>query len=125
MNEIFNAVARFENMTINDVEYELKTATTIDAQFEFESNPDRITHTNNGIIHQNLLSSRIIGIRHEEVFVLTHLTDPRIGANNQPVLSISTGIVLDPHMLNLPVLRRGFEKNGGKQDYLANNQDWH
>ena len=66
-NKLVNTVA---NTRINDVRYKLNAATTSDAQVEFASDPDRITHTNNGITHQHLLSSRMIEIRHGEVSVL-------------------------------------------------------
>ena len=95
-NELVNAVA---NMKINDVGYELNAATASDAHVEFLINPDRNTHTNNEITQQNLLSSWMIGIRHKNVHVLPPPTDLRIGANNQPEFSISTGIVLVPQAL--------------------------
>ena len=74
------------NMAINDAVYELNTATASDAQVKFASNPDAITHTSNGINHQNVLSSQMIGIRPKEVSFLPPPMDPRIGANNQPAL---------------------------------------
>ena len=50
-------------MTIEDVGYELNVDTTSDTQVEFASGPDRITHINNVIIHQNLFSSQMISIQ--------------------------------------------------------------
>ena len=61
-NYIVNAFANFEIMTVNDVRYVLTTVTASDVPVEFVSNPDGSTHTNNGITHQNLLSSHMIGI---------------------------------------------------------------
>ena len=58
-NELVNAVA---NMKINDVKYELNAATASDTLVEFARDPCEITHTSNGINHQNILSSRTIGI---------------------------------------------------------------
>ena len=58
-NKIVNVVV---NTRINNVGYELNTATKIDAHVEFASNPDRITRINNGITQKKLLSSRMIGI---------------------------------------------------------------
>ena len=68
LNKLVKAVA---NMTINDVEYDLSAETASDAQIEFVSNPDGITHINNGINHKNLLSSKMIRIQHEEVSVFS------------------------------------------------------
>ena len=64
-NDLVNAVASFENMTINDVGYELNTETTSEAHVELASNPDVINHTKNGITHKNLLSRCMTWIRHE------------------------------------------------------------
>ena len=92
-------------MKINFVGYKLNSATASDAQVEFASDPDGITHNSNGITHQNLLSSWMIEIRHKEVSVLSPPMDPRIDENNQLALSISTGIKQAPHMLNFPALQ--------------------
>ena len=81
-------------MEINDVVYELNPATASDAQVEFSSNQEGITHTNNGINHQNLLSRLMIGIRHEEVSVFPSPNNPRIGV-----------IVLAPQTLKLPLVK--------------------
>ena len=77
------------NMKINDIRYELNSATTIDTQVEFGSNPDKITHTRNGINHQKLLSSWTIRIFREDISVMTPLVDPKIGANKQLALFTS------------------------------------
>ena len=79
LDNLVNAVA---NMTINGVIYELNTATTSDAQFEFASNTDKITHTRNGDTHQKVLSSRMIRIFHEDMSVFSPPTDTKIGTNN-------------------------------------------
>ena len=92
-------------MTINNVGYELKASTTSGAQIELASDPDGISHTNNGVDHQNLLSIRMIGIRHEKVSVLPPPKESRTEAKNQPALSISTGIVLAPQMPKLPAVQ--------------------
>ena len=68
-----------------------KTATASNAQVKIVIYPDRITHTNNGITHQHLLSSGMIGIRQEEFSVFTPLTNSRIGT-----------IVMVPQMLKSP-----------------------
>ena len=88
MDDLVNAVS---NTTINDVRYELNSATASDTHLKISSNPDKNTHTNNGINHQKILSRRTIGIRHEEVAVLPHPMKLRIGA-----------IVLAPQKLKLP-----------------------
>ena len=90
-NNLVNAVAIFDNITINDVVYELNAATVSDSQVEFARDSNGINHTNNGINHQKILSRRTIGIRHEEVAVLPHPMKLRIGA-----------IVLAPQKLKLP-----------------------
>ena len=48
-NKLVNAVAK---MIINDVGYELNTATASDAQVEFSRDLDGITDTKNGITHK-------------------------------------------------------------------------
>ena len=60
--KLFNTVA---NMTINEIEYKLNTATASDAQVEFASNPGGITHNSNVFTHKNLLISQMIGIQHK------------------------------------------------------------
>ena len=54
-------------MTISNFGYELNAATVSDAQVKVSSDPDRITHTNNVITHQNLLSSQMIEIRQKSL----------------------------------------------------------
>ena len=76
-NEIVNA-----NTRIHDAVYELNATTVSDAQVEFASDPEKNTHTNNGINQQNLLSSRMVGIRHKEVSVFTPSKGPSIGTKN-------------------------------------------
>ena len=101
-NKLVNKVT---NTKINNFGYELNTVTMSDTQVKFAIYPYGITHTNNGITHQNLCSSRIIGIRHEEVSVLPPTMDPRIGTNNKSDFSIINGIVLVPPMLNYPAVK--------------------
>ena len=96
MDELVDAVT---NMTINDVGYELNAATASDAQVGFARNPEKNTHTSNGITHQKLLSIRTIGIFQKYISIWLHLTDPRIGVNNKPPLLISTGVVQALHAL--------------------------
>ena len=79
-----------------------------DAQVKSASDPDRIIHTRNGITHQNLLSSRTVRIRHKEVSVWFPMSYPMIELNIQPDLMISTGVVLAPQALNLPVVQEIF-----------------
>ena len=50
------------NMTINDVGYELNTATTGDTKVKLPGNSYGITHTSNKTNHQMFLSSRTIRI---------------------------------------------------------------
>ena len=63
-------------MTINDVGYELNTATTSDAQIDLARDPDTVPHSSNGTMDQKLLSSRTIG----EVSDLFPPSNPRISA---------------------------------------------
>ena len=58
-----NMIDKFANMTINDVGNNLNGANAIDVQVQFAGDPI-------GNSHQNLLSSRKIGIRHKEVPLL-------------------------------------------------------
>ena len=73
-----NLLDAVSNMKINNVGYELNTATASDAQVEFLSNKDKFTHTSNGITRQTLLNSRTISIGHKEVSVFTPPTNPSI-----------------------------------------------
>ena len=70
-----NLVDAVKKMKINDIEYELNTATASDAKVDLASKPDKVTHTSNRIIDQKLLNSRTIG----EIPVLPPPTNPRIG----------------------------------------------
>ena len=76
LNKLVNAVAIFENTTINIVVYELNVATPSDAQVEFAITSDGITHASNGITRQNLLSSQMIRIRHKDIYVVPPPTNP-------------------------------------------------
>ena len=109
LNNIVNTVASFENMKINDVGYELNAATVRDAQVKFLRDPDRITHTNNEITHQNLLSSWTIGIRHEEVSVFPPPTNPIIGviaqAIHTPISTVVQEIFTDADLNNMETNR--------------------
>ena len=87
------------NMTINDVGYELNTSTASDAQVKFARDPDTITCISNVINHQKLLSSRTTGVFHKDISVFLIPMDPKIGANNQTALLISTGVVKDVQIL--------------------------
>ena len=77
------------NMKINNIKYQLNAAILSDAQVKFASDPEKITHTSNGITHQELLSSRTIGILHEEFSILPPPMNPRISA-----------IILPPQTIN-------------------------
>ena len=61
--------------------------------------------TSSGITYQNLLGTWIIGIRHEEVSVLTPLMEPKIGAKNQLYLFINSGVVQGPQVLKSPTVQ--------------------
>ena len=93
-DEIVNTV---KNMTITDVGYEFNAVTASDARVKPASDQDKITHTSNGITDQKLLSSRTIGICHEDVSVLLPLKQLGIGA-----------IVLVPQNLKLPAVQEVF-----------------
>ena len=100
-----NKVDAVKNMTINNVGYELNTATASDAQIYFASNPDKSTHTSNGDNYQTLLSIRTISICHEDISGLSLHTDPKISSNNQPAFLISTVVVQAPQALQLEVVQ--------------------
>ena len=68
-----------------------------DAQVQFADDPA-------GKTHQNLLSNRVIGIRHEEIRVLDPPTEPRIVKNNKPELIISTWVIQAPQARKLPMM---------------------
>ena len=73
-NKLVNTVTSFENTTINDVGYELNTATSSGEKFKFASDLDRITHNSTGIAQKTLLNIRMIST----VSVLTPLINPKI-----------------------------------------------
>ena len=83
-------------MTVNKVGNDLNGANTSDVQVQFLGDPARKKH-------QNILSVQRNDIRHEEVPVLASMTEPSIGTNNQPDLTISTGVVHVLHALKRPV----------------------
>ena len=107
-------------MTISNFGYELNAATVSDAQFKVSSDPDRITHTNNVITHQNLLSSQMIGIWHEEVSILPPMVYLRIGANNQPASWIGAGVLLSTQTLKSPAVQEIF--TGAASDNTVKNR---
>ena len=55
--------------------------------------------------YQILLSSRKIKIQHGEVPLLAPMIEPSIGANNQPVLNISTAVVHASQLLRTPTMK--------------------
>ena len=57
LDKLVNAV---KNMTINNTGYELNTSAASDAQGDFTSNPDTVTHTSNKN-WKKILSCRTIG----------------------------------------------------------------
>ena len=89
-------VDALENMTINDIGYELNTETASETQVKFVSNPDKIIHTSNKYTHQKMLRSWTIGICNKDISVLEPPIDTNIGAKNQTALLISTGGVQAP-----------------------------
>ena len=102
LDKLVNTVA---NMTINNISYELNTATPLDAQVGFAINKDKINLTSNRDNHQKLLSIRTIGICHKYIFSFMPTTDPNIGANNQSALLISTEIVQAQQALQSPAVQ--------------------
>ena len=113
-NNLVNAVAIFDNITINDVVYELNAATVSDSQVEFARDSNGINHTNNRINHQNLLSSRMIRIWHKKVTVFAST-----GKHNYWRYCIGTTgaqVACDARTFH----GRGFKQNNGKQDSADN-----
>ena len=66
-NDKNNLINKFANLTINNVGNGSNGATTSDIQVQFAGDSAEI-------YHQNLLSRRMIGIRHEKVPVLVPTT---------------------------------------------------
>ena len=87
MDKLVDAI---NNLIINDVRYELSTATASDRRGDLTSNPDTVTHTRNIILDQKLLSCRTI----VEFSVLSNPTNPTIR--------------LVPHTLLMPALKEIF-----------------
>ena len=91
-NDLIGCVA---NLIINDTRRNLNRANMSGVQVQFAD--DRA-----GKNHQNLLSSQMIGIQHEEIPVLASLTEPSIGTKNKTELTISTGVVQAPQACKSP-----------------------
>ena len=81
-----NLINKVVNLTVNDVGNDSKRATASDVKVQLVDDSAKI-------YHQNLLSRQMIKIRNEEVHVLVPLTEPIIIANNQPDMTVSTGII--------------------------------
>ena len=79
-------------MKINDAGNNLNGAIASDVQFQFAGNQA-------GKTNQNLLSSRKIGIRQNDVPVLEPPMEMSIGSKNQSFLDIITGVVQSPKAL--------------------------
>ena len=107
LNELVKAVARLENMTINNVRYEFIAATASDTKVEFASNLDVINHTKNIITDQNVLSSLIIRIQHKGFSILPPPMNPTVSA-----------IVMAPQTLKSPavqqIITEAYLNNTGK-----------
>ena len=94
-------IEKVANLTINDVRNDSNrenASDTRDVQVQFEGDSARF-------YHQNVLSGRTIGIRHEEVPVLVTPMEPSIIANNQPARNVSTGVVQAPQAFKMPVMQ--------------------
>ena len=74
------------NLKINNVRNDSNGATEIDVQAQLADDPA-------GIYQQKLLSSRVIGIRQEEMPVLVSPKETTIVVNNQPAMTNSTGVI--------------------------------
>ena len=75
-------IHKVAKMTINSVRNNTNQANASGVQVQFADNPA-------GKTHQNLFSSQMIGIQHEEIPVLDPPKEPHIGTKNQPVLTTS------------------------------------
>ena len=64
----------------------------------------QITNNSSGKTHQNLLSRRMNRIQHEEIPVIDPPMELCIGTNNQPELTISTGVIQDQKSLKSPMM---------------------
>ena len=79
-------IEKVANMKINVVVNDLNQTNASYVKVQFLDDPA-------GKNHQNVLSSHMISIRHEEIPVLDPLIETCIATNNQPVLTISAGVV--------------------------------
>ena len=93
-----NPIEKVANLTINDVRTYLNGATVSDVQIQFAGDSDRISH-------QKLLSGGIIGIRHEKFPMFVPPTELSIIANNQPAMTVSTGVIQLPQVLRTPEMQ--------------------
>ena len=92
-----NLIKKAANLTINDSRNNSNRATASDVQVQFVGDSA-------GIFHQNLLSRRMIEIRHEEVPVLVTPTKPSIIAKNKPAMTVSTAVIQAPQALKTPAI---------------------
>ena len=60
LEKLDDLVITINNLTINDGEYELNTAIASNSQGDLTINPEKFTHTRNGILNKTLLSCRNI-----------------------------------------------------------------
>ena len=93
-----NLINKVSNLTINNIRNHSNGANTSDAQVQFAVNLAVISH-------QNLLSVRMIWIRHEEVPVLVPTMEPIIVTNNQSAMTVSIGVIQAPQALKKPVVQ--------------------
>ena len=72
--------------------------TTSDVQVQFAGDSA-------GVSHQNLLSGPMIGIRQKEVPVLIPPMEQSIFSNNEPAITVSTGVIQTQQALKTPTTK--------------------
>ena len=110
------------NLTINDASNYLNGVKATDIQAQFAGNQS-------GKPPQNLFSSQMIGIRHEEVTVMVPFMEPSIEMNNQSVLNIITGVVQATKAIKLPTMEEVITITtvytiGANRTPSENQQEW-
>ena len=93
-----NFINKGANPTINNVRNYSNTMNASDVKVQFLGDSARNSH-------QNLLSGRMIGIKHQEVPGLVLPTEPGIIANNQLDMTTRTEIIQAPQAPKTPAIQ--------------------
>ena len=93
-----NLINKVKNLTIKNVGNDSNGATASAVKVHFGGNSAVISH-------QNVLSGRMTGIRHEELPVLVLPTERSIIEKYQPDVTNCTGVIQTPHALKIPAMQ--------------------